>query len=58
VQWPSAATNFVLQQNSMLTSPSWSNYSGSLADDGTNKSVNIIARPGNAFFRLLNSNGP
>ncbi len=58
VSWPSEATNFMLQQNSTLNALTWSNFNGSMNDDGTNKSVSVMRAPGSAFFRLLNTNGP
>ena len=41
VSWPSAATGYVLQQNSDLTATTWSDFGGIVSDDGTNKSVTI-----------------
>ena len=58
VSWPSAATNFILQQNLTLNSLTWSNFNGAVSDDGTNKSVSVIPAAANAFFRLFNPNGP
>jgi uncharacterized repeat protein (TIGR03803 family) len=58
VSWPSDATNFMLQQNLTLNPLTWSNLNGAVNDDGTNKSVSVIPAAGNAFFRLLNTNGP
>jgi uncharacterized repeat protein (TIGR03803 family) len=58
VSWPSFATNFVLQQNLTLNSLTWSNFTGTVSDDGTNKSIAIMPTGGSAFFRLLNTNGP
>jgi uncharacterized repeat protein (TIGR03803 family) len=58
VSWPSSATNFMLQKNLTLNSQTWSNFNGTVNDDGTNKSVSVIPAAGNAFFRLLNTNGP
>jgi len=58
ISWPSSATNFVLQQNSNLATTNWSTKSLAFSDNGTNKSVSIIPTAGNAFFRLLNTNGP
>src|ERR1017187_2997746 len=58
VSWPSAATNFMLQQNLTLNPLTWSNLNGAVNDDGTNKSVSVIPAAGKAFFRPLNTNGP
>jgi hypothetical protein len=52
VSWPSAATGFVLQQNSDLTTTSWSDFGGTVSDDGTSKSVTISLLAGYLFFRL------
>ncbi len=57
ISWPSAATNFVLQQNVTVNSLTWSNYTGGFTDDGTNKSANIVPAAGKAFFRLMSTNG-
>ncbi len=58
VSWPSDATNFMLQQNSTLNALTWSNFNGSMNDNGTNKSVSVTPASSSAFFRLLNTNGP
>jgi uncharacterized repeat protein (TIGR03803 family) len=58
VSWPSDTTNFMLQRNLTLNPLTWSNFNGSMNDDGTNKSVSVIPVAGTAFFRLLNTNGP
>ncbi len=58
IAWPSSATNFVLQSNSALNSLTWSNFTGAVNDDGTNKSIGIVPTVGSAFFRLLNTNSP
>jgi uncharacterized repeat protein (TIGR03803 family) len=57
VSWPSPATNYTLQQNSTLNSLTWSNFSGVVNDNGTNKSASIIPAAGTGFFRLLSTNG-
>jgi uncharacterized repeat protein (TIGR03803 family) len=56
--WPSSATNFMLQKNLTLNSQTWSNFNGTVNDDSTNKSISVMPAAGNAFFRLLNTNGP
>ena len=53
VSWPLSATDLVLQQNPDLRSATWSNYSGTINDDGTIKSVTISPPTGNLFFRLI-----
>ncbi len=52
VSWPSSATNYVLQQNSDLTTTNWSDFGGTVSDDGTNKSVTLTLPTGYLFFRL------
>jgi hypothetical protein len=52
VSWPSSATNYVLQQNSDLSTANWSNFGGTVNDNGTTKSVTISLQSGNLFFRL------
>ena len=51
VSWPSPSTGWTLQQNSDLTTASWST-SGGISDNGTNKSITITSPTGNLFFRL------
>jgi hypothetical protein len=51
VSWPSPSTGWTLQQNSVLTTTSWST-SGGISDNGTNKSITITPPTGNLFFRL------
>lgn len=53
VFWPSPSTGFILQQTGDVGDPgSWSNYSRTITDDGTNKSVIISVPVGNQLFRL------
>jgi hypothetical protein len=52
VSWPSPSTGFLLQQTGDLDKPIWSNYSGTVSDDGTIKSVMISPLTGNLYFRL------
>jgi hypothetical protein len=52
VSWPSPSTGFALQQNSDLKTGTWANYSGTINDDGTTKSVTISPPAGTLFFRL------
>jgi hypothetical protein len=52
VSWPSPSTGFVLQQNNDLNTANWSNYPGTVSDDGTTKSVTITPPSGSLFFRL------
>jgi hypothetical protein len=51
VSWPYPSTGWTLQQNSDLTTTSWSTSSG-IANDGTNNSLTIATPVGNLFFRL------
>jgi hypothetical protein len=53
ISWPSPSTGWTLQQNSDLTTTSWST-SGGISDNGTNKSITITSPTGNLFFRLRN----
>jgi len=53
VSWPSAATGFVLQQNTNgLSSVNWSNVSMAPADDGATKTVIISPVVGSRHYRL------
>ena len=51
VSWPSSWKNWTLEQNSDLTTTTWS-ASGGISDDGTNKSLTIQPAPRNLFFRM------
>jgi len=50
VSWPNSGS-YTLQQNSDLTTTSWST-SGGISDNGTIKSITITSPTGNLFFRL------
>jgi hypothetical protein len=52
VSWPSSATNFVLQQNSDLTTANWINSGLLVTTNGATLSVTISPPAGNLFFRL------
>lgn len=52
VSWPSPSTGFVLQQNNDLKTSVWPDYSGTVTDNGTIKSVTITPPSGTLFFRL------
>ena len=52
VSWPSSATNFVLQQNSDLTTANWINSGLLVTTNGATLSVTISPQAGNLFFRL------
>lgn len=51
--WPSAATNYSLQQNPDLNPTKWTGYDASVIDDGTTKTVTVTNLSSSLFFRLL-----
>lgn len=53
VSWPSPSPGFVLQQNLALVGSVWTNWTGMVQDDGTNRSVEISPATGNSYFRLI-----
>jgi FG-GAP repeat len=54
ISWPSASTGFVLQQNTnQLGSVNWSNVTGTIQDNGTNRSIIVNPPGGNRFYRLV-----
>jgi hypothetical protein len=53
VSWPLSATNFVLEQNSDLTTTSWTPSSYPITTNGGMESITITSPPpGDLFFRL------
>ena len=53
ISWPSTATGFVLQQNGNVANPNgWSNFGGTVNDNGTVKSITVSPPAGNVFYRL------
>lgn len=53
ISWPSPSSGFVLQENTSPTNPNgWSNYPGSISDNGTTRSITITSPAGNWLFRL------
>ena len=53
ISWPAPATGFVLQTNANVGNlGGWGDFSGSVSDNGTTKSVTLPAQPGNSYFRL------
>ncbi len=53
VSWPSGATGFVLQQIPTGSGfANWSNVTGTILDDGTNKFIIVNPLSGNRFYRL------
>ena len=53
ISWVSPSTGWTLQQNSDLTTLSWTTSGYSISDDGTTKSITITSPAGNLFFRLI-----
>jgi len=53
LSWPSAATNYSLQQNPDLNSTNWTGYDATVIDDGTTKTVTVTNSGSSLFFRLL-----
>jgi hypothetical protein len=54
VSWPSAATGFALQQNTHgLGSVNWSNVTGTIQDNGSNKVIIVNPPLGDRFYRLV-----
>jgi hypothetical protein len=52
VSWPSSAANYVLQQNSDVTTTNWTISNFTVNDEGATNSITIAAPTGNLFFRL------
>ena len=53
VSWPSAATGFLLQQNTDPTGTNWTTPPETVTDSGTTKSISFSLGSGNRFFRLV-----
>jgi hypothetical protein len=54
LSWPSASNGFMLQQNTNEFGPlSWSNVTGAVQDNGTNKTLVVPLPTGNRFYRLF-----
>ena len=54
VSWPSAATDFTLQQNTNgLSSANWSNVTAAIQDDGTNKTLVVSPTGQSRFYQLV-----
>jgi hypothetical protein len=54
VSWPSVATGFALQQNTNgLSSVNWSNVTGTIQDNGTNRFITVSPQSGSRFYRLV-----
>jgi hypothetical protein len=54
ISWPSPSTGFVLQQNTNgLGSANWSNVTGTIQDNGTNRFVIVNPPVGSRFYRLV-----
>lgn len=55
ISWPSLSSGFELQENVNLTNANgWSNFSGSVTDDGAMKIVTVPVGAGSRFYRLKN----
>ena len=53
VSWPLSATNFVLEQNSNLTTATWTTSGYPITTNGDIESITITSPPpGSLFFRL------
>jgi len=52
VSWPSPSTGWSLQQNSDLSTTSWSGPSETINDNGTDKFIIVNPPTGNRFYRL------
>jgi ELWxxDGT repeat protein len=53
IAWPSAPTGFVLQQNGNVNDPNgWSEFAGTVSDNGVTKSVSVPLSTRNTFYRL------
>ena len=58
ISWPSPSTGYVLQQNSNIADPNgWTNFGGTVNDNGAIKSVTITSPAGNVYYRLKKSGG-
>ena len=54
ISWPSAATNYVLQQNTNgVTSPNWSNVTANIQNNGATKTLIVNPAGRNRFYRLV-----
>lgn len=53
VSWPSPSTGFVLQTNGDLTTPNWSNYSGTVVTTGATNTATFSPVSGVTLFRLM-----
>jgi uncharacterized repeat protein (TIGR03803 family) len=52
VIWPSPSAGFLLQQSSNLTIANWSNFLGTVTDNGVTRSVTLSPSTGAFYFRL------
>jgi uncharacterized repeat protein (TIGR03803 family) len=57
VTWPSWASNYMLLQNSSLSTTNWTTNTASVSDNGTNRSVVVAPSGPKSFFRLLSTQG-
>ena len=56
VSWPSPSVGFVLQENQTLTTTNWTTINSMPDDDGTNRTVTVMAPVGYKFYRLKRQN--
>ena len=52
VSWPAPSTGWSLQQNSDLTTTTWTTPSDTVQNDGTNKYIVVSPTANNLFYRL------
>jgi len=50
--WPSPSTGYLLEENTNLATTTWSNFPGTVNDNGATKSATINSQSGTLFFRL------
>ena len=53
ISWPSAVTNFFLQENVASVSVNWSNVTAEIRNNGTNKTVIVSPAERSRFYRLF-----
>jgi hypothetical protein len=58
VSWPSPSSGYSLQQNTNLTTATWSLSAEPVNDNGTDKFIIVNPPTGNRFYRLIKPAGP
>ena len=53
VSWPLSAASFALQQNTNLSTASWTTPAEAITNDGTNNYITVNLPSGNRYFRLV-----